>query len=181
MTKYVAFLRGIAPSNPNMRNERLRGVFAGLGLAKVRTVISSGNVVFESAGTAAGLEQQIETALWEQLGFHSTTIIRSQEDLERLAGHNPFDGLAHNRETYLLVTFLQRRTEQPGPPPWGNDRPYQIVASYEREVCTLTNTAAVKTPDVMTQLEKWYGKDITSRTWKTVERILEVLYSMHGA
>jgi hypothetical protein len=27
MKQYVAFLRGIMPSNPNMRNEKLRGVF----------------------------------------------------------------------------------------------------------------------------------------------------------
>lgn len=181
MTKYVAFLRGITPSNPNMRNEKLRGVFEELGLAKVRTVISSGNVLFESAETAAALEPMIEAALWENLGFHSATILRSQEDLQRLTGHNPFGGQVHSRETYLLVTFLQRPSVQPGPPAWSDDRPYRVVASFDREVCTLTNTAAVKTPDVMTQLEKWYGKDITSRTWKTVERILGMLYSMHGA
>jgi uncharacterized protein (DUF1697 family) len=46
--KYVALLRGIGPSNPNMRNEKLRGVFEKLGFDNVQTVISSGNVLFQT-------------------------------------------------------------------------------------------------------------------------------------
>jgi uncharacterized protein (DUF1697 family) len=46
MVKYVALLRGIAPTNPNMRNDKLRGVFEKLSFENVKTVISSGNVVF---------------------------------------------------------------------------------------------------------------------------------------
>jgi uncharacterized protein (DUF1697 family) len=46
--KYTALLRGIGPSNPNMRNEKLREVFQKLGFQNVQTVISSGNVLFES-------------------------------------------------------------------------------------------------------------------------------------
>ena len=78
MTKYIALLRGIAPTNPNRRNDKLRGVFEKLGFANVKTVISSGNVVFESPSTSVRkLEDAIEKALPEELGFHSTTIIRS--------------------------------------------------------------------------------------------------------
>lgn len=32
MHRYAALLRGIGPGNPNMRNDKLRGVFEGLGL-----------------------------------------------------------------------------------------------------------------------------------------------------
>ncbi len=35
MRRYAALLRGIAPSNPNMTNDKLRGVFEGLGLEGV--------------------------------------------------------------------------------------------------------------------------------------------------
>jgi uncharacterized protein (DUF1697 family) len=62
-----------------MRNDKLRGVFEKLGFESVKTVISSGNVIFESPSrSAAKLEQTIEKALPEQLGFTSTTILRSQ-------------------------------------------------------------------------------------------------------
>lgn len=63
MTKYVAFLRGIAPMNPNMRNEKLRTVMEDLGFSNVKTVISSGNILFESdEQNISKLEATIEAA-----------------------------------------------------------------------------------------------------------------------
>jgi uncharacterized protein (DUF1697 family) len=89
--KYVALLRGIGPSNPNMRNEKLRGVFESLGFEHVQTVITSGNVLFESPSRDVNsLEAQIEEAIQSQLGFSSTTIIRSHQQLKRLANKDPF-------------------------------------------------------------------------------------------
>ena len=70
MTKYVALLRGIAPTNPNMRNDKLRSVFEKLGFENVKTVISSGNVVFESPSRSIRkLEERIAKAFPEELGF----------------------------------------------------------------------------------------------------------------
>jgi hypothetical protein len=34
---------------------------------------------------------------------------------------------------------------------------------------------SAKTPDLMIWLEKKFGKEITTRTWKTVERILNAM------
>jgi hypothetical protein len=42
--RYVALLRGIMPTNPNMKGEKLKAVFEGLGFSNVHTVIASGNV-----------------------------------------------------------------------------------------------------------------------------------------
>src|SRR4051812_30410175 len=92
---YAAFLRGIMPTNPNMRNEKLRGVFESLGFSNVQTVISSGNVIFESTSKdkdVAKLEITIEKALTAKLGINSTTIIRSKNDLEKLIASDPFKG-----------------------------------------------------------------------------------------
>ena len=93
MPEYVALLRGIAPSNPNQRNEKLRSVFEELGFDEVRTVISSGNVLFRSDSTdPAELEATLEEAWPAKLGFNSTTIIRSIPDLQQLVELDPFAG-----------------------------------------------------------------------------------------
>ena len=64
MRSYVALLRGIAPTNPKMRNNRLREVFEDLGFSNVRTVISSGNVLFETDSSAVrALEMGAEVFL----------------------------------------------------------------------------------------------------------------------
>jgi uncharacterized protein (DUF1697 family) len=153
MATYVALLRGITPMNPNMKGEKLKGVFESLGFKHVATVIASGNVVFESTSkNVSALEAKIEKALPEQLGFTSTTIVRSQEDLLRLVKKDPFKGIKDEKPNYLIVTFFKDRKE---------------------EVCTVINIWTGKTPEFMRDMEKNHGKQITTRTWKTVHRILK--------
>ena len=171
MSKYVALLRGIGPLNPNMRNDKLRGVFESLGFTNVQTVISSGNVVFESPETDTKLlEKTIEEALPQQLGFHSTTIIRSYEQLRSLADRDPFHGYDHSRDTYLFVSFTKHKPTNFSPPM--NDGA-KILEVGDIAILSIIDMTATRTPDFMVQLEKKLDKAVTSRTWKTVERILK--------
>jgi len=149
---YVALLRGIMPMNPNMKSEMLKEFFESLGFKNVATVIASGNIIFESPGKdTKKLEAKIEKALPVQLGFKSTTIIRSKDELEKLVKKNPFKDIKDEKPNYLVVTFFKDR---------------------KKELCTVINLAGGKTPDFMTKLEKTHGKEVTTRTWKTVGRIL---------
>ncbi|HUS26368.1 MAG TPA: DUF1697 domain-containing protein [Nevskiaceae bacterium] len=177
MPNYVALLRGIAPSNPNMRNDKLRGFFENLGFTNVQTVISSGNVLFETPRTdMPALEAMIEKALPLQLGFASTTIIRSREQLQQLVDRDPFKHAEHNRLTYLTVTFFKdkphARLKFPYRP---QGKSYELLGMYDQAVCSVVDLTGTKTPDLMSWLERQYGKQITTRTWQTVGRILKRL------
>ncbi len=171
MTTYVALLRGIGPMNPNMRPAKLKGAFENMGFKDVRTVISSGNVIFSSPSkNAAALEKKIEAALPKLLRFSSTTIVRSQKEIETLLKKNAGKGITHDAKNYLLVTFLQKHSgtlrtfPKKGPG-------FRVLGVYKRELCMVVDTKNVRTPNVMVTMEKAFGKQITSRTWKTVERI----------
>jgi uncharacterized protein (DUF1697 family) len=157
MATYVALLRGIMPMNPNMKGEKLKKAFESLGFKDVATVIASGNVVFStSSKKAAALEAKIEKALPRQLGFNSTTMVRSSEELERLAKRNPFKGVRDEKPNYLVVTFFKDR---------------------RKELCTVIDVSGARTPDFMRALEREHGKQMTTRTWKTVGRILKKMGS----
>ena len=177
MTRYVALLRGIAPMNPNMRNDKLRGVFESLGFENVKTVISSGNVIFDSPSRSVKkLEESIETALPEQLGFTSTTIIRSQGQLQKLVDQDPFKGMEHSQTSSLNVTFLKKKKQSSIKFPYQvNDRDYTLLGMYGGAICSVIDLTSAKTPDLMVWLEKQFGKEITTRSWKTVERILKAM------
>jgi uncharacterized protein (DUF1697 family) len=178
MPKYAALLRGISPSGRNMGNQHLRGVFESLGFANVASVISSGNILFESPRKdVAVMQRHIEEALFAQLGFHSTTIIRSQRELQDLAHKSPFKSLQHGREAYLIVTFFKHPAKNTDQQDWMNGTDYKLAALYPGEICSIVDTTATKTPAIMSQLEKHYGKEITTRTFKTVERILKAFES----
>lgn len=161
-----------------MRNEKLRAVFESLGLENVQSVIASGNIIF-TAPRAAGLEKRIEEALFEQLGFHSTTIIRSYVTLRQLIDKKPFGNAVHSADQYLLVTFLKNKPSKlPFTLPLTTADGASVVLSYDEKanaVFTRTDATAVKTPDVMAYLEKQLSKNITSRSWNSVQRICRKL------
>ena len=173
--RYVALLRGIGPANPNMRNEKLRGVLEELGFANVASVISSGNLLFDTDDGAdpAALEELIEAAWPKRLGFESATIVRSQADLERLVAADPFAGRADEPTSRLNVTFLGREPEGEPPLPYRDPAGgYEVLALAEGAVFSAADTTANSTPEMMRWMERTFGKRITTRTWKTVQRIV---------
>jgi uncharacterized protein (DUF1697 family) len=171
--QYIAFLRGIAPGNPAMRNENLRMVFGKLGYSNVRSVISSGNVLFDSDNKVISeLQENIETALFNSLGFHSMTLVRSRQDIRKLLAHNPFGEKQHSSKDYLTVTFIKQKTNFPYKLPYTpENKTYSFIDFFDNTVFSVIDTTTSKTPDLMTWLEKQFTKDITTRTWKTIQRI----------
>lgn len=181
MTGYAALLRGIGPTNPNMRNEKLRSVFESLGLKKVQTVISSGNILFESDETNMNkLEKQIEEATRDQLGFTTVAIIRSRDELQKVISHHPFtDTAEHNQKTYLTVTFFKSSPKNlPAFPFAPQGKSFELLGRCDDAIYSVVNLTTGTTPDLMTWLEKQLSKQITTRTLKTMHRLLKKLDEM---
>jgi uncharacterized protein (DUF1697 family) len=175
--KFVAFIRGIGPGDPAKSNASLCKVFEGLGYSNVRAFISSGNILFETADTNTDkLEATIEKALTEQLGFAAMVIVRNKADLEKFVATEPFGDDAHSRTNYQTVTFLKTKWAEQGiklpTVPLGKSFRLLNYDQNIRAVCGITDTTVGKTPDFMTWLERQYGKDITTRTYNTVCRVL---------
>jgi uncharacterized protein (DUF1697 family) len=175
MTKYAALIRGIGPGDPRKTNEKLRGVFKALGFSNVESVISSGNILFEAHETDVHkLEATIEAAWPEMLDFHATTIVRSYQQLHQILSQGFFNGMTHSEGSYLLITFLKKSAkptfDTPYQPP---GKPYTLLGYADGALFTVTDNTTVKTTDLMTWLERQYGKDITSRTPLTIARIIK--------
>ena len=166
--KYVALLRGIGPSNPNMHGSKLKAVTESAGFSGVQTLLSSGNIIFEAdSPNQTEIEAKLERAWPAKLGFNSMTIVRSQNQLQALINANPYKNAQHSRSSYLLVTFFKM---PPSPRPSKN---YYDVLGANALCNNLDNSGELGTPDFMAKLDKQFGKDqITSRTWLTVQRIL---------
>ena len=83
MPRYVAFLRGVSPMNAKM--PELRACFEAAGFSAVRTVLASGNVVFDARAIAAtGLERRAQQAMEEGLGRAFGTLVRPVSLLQQL-------------------------------------------------------------------------------------------------
>ncbi|MCX5042638.1 DUF1697 domain-containing protein [Aldersonia sp. NBC_00410] len=92
MTRYVAFLRGVNVGGINIKMADLRNVFAGLGFENARTVLASGNVVFESGRRdRAKLKKEVEAALNEAFGYEAWIVLLDAETVTRIVAAYPFD------------------------------------------------------------------------------------------
>ena len=106
MPQYVAFLRGINVGGHRVKMEVLRGSFTALGLEDVETFLASGNVIFACrGGDAATLEQRIEQHLANQLGFATTTRLRTLPALAEIAAFPAFPRARADDSRY--VCFLR--------------------------------------------------------------------------
>ena len=49
------------------------------------------------------------------------------------------------------------------------------VAAADRVIFSVIDTTTGKTPDLMSWLDRTFGREVSSRTWKTVHRILAAM------
>jgi uncharacterized protein (DUF1697 family) len=92
MPRYAAFLRGVTPMNAKM--PQVRTAFESAGFTDVKTLVSSGNVVFAvRASSETALQKRIEAVLEQRLRNAFLTIVRPVDALRRLHAAPPGAGL----------------------------------------------------------------------------------------
>ena len=170
--QYVAFLRGInVGGNALIKMAELKRVLEKAGLKNVKTVLASGNAVFESSSSDTHkLAEKIETALEKKYRKRIKTFVRHINDLKMLDKAQPFKGIIITKDTRLYVTFLDKvpKTHLKA----GNDF-FRVVKTCPFAICTVIMlTPGHATLGLMGYLEKHYGKNITTRNWNTIQRIL---------
>lgn len=173
MTKYVTFLRGInVGGNKKVPMSDLKKTFESIGFANVRTLLNSGNVIFEGSGTNA---ETLEKELKSQFGFDIPVILRTIDQIQKLINSNPFRGIVVTPDTRLYITFLGIKPESSLKIPYESpDRNFKILKVTEGEIVSvLTLSPTFKTTEAMGFLEKEFGKKITTRNWNTVTKLLE--------
>ena len=89
MTRYAAFLRGVNLGKRTVKSAELKAAFEALGFENVKTLLASGNVLFDAA-TDKDLKARIETGLKAQFGFEVGTVLRSLDDLAAMVKSDPF-------------------------------------------------------------------------------------------
>ncbi|HEY0956636.1 MAG TPA: DUF1697 domain-containing protein [Roseateles sp.] len=169
MPRYVALLRGVSPMNCKM--PELQRSLEAAGFANVKTLLSSGNVAFDTQRAASGatLRKRLEAAMQAGMGKSFETHVRSSQHLRQLIAADPFTAFRLRPGSKRVVTFLREPLKaSPIELPrthgeaciWGLDGT-EVFCSYVPEA---------KGPVFMQLLEKTFGKDITTRTWDTVAK-----------
>lgn len=168
MRRYAAFLRGVSPMNAKM--PELKKAFEAAGFEEVKTVISSGNVVFSArAASEASLQKKAEAAMEKRLGKPFLTIVRPVDMLREMLASDPYRPFGLPSNAKRIVTFLREQ------PTAKLELPIEmhgasILLMKGREVFSAYLPTSGG-PVFMTLIEKTFGKAVTTRTWDTVGKV----------
>jgi uncharacterized protein (DUF1697 family) len=169
MPRYAAFLRGVSPVNARM--SEVKQAFEAAGFANVRTVLASGNVVFDSrAASSPTLEKKAQAAMLETLDREFLTLVRPIDILEKMLASDPYKGLRLEPASKRIVTLLRE--------PPGTDLELPIerdgarILRFQGSAVFSVYVPTPKGPVFMALIEKAFGKDQTTRTWQTLEKVV---------
>lgn len=173
--KFVALLLGInVGGNRKVPMGDLRKLFEKLKFTNVKTLLNSGNVVFESSeSNKENLREKIEKALMSTCGFEVFVIVLSHKEIQKLVDEDPFKNIKITPNTRLYVTFLSEK-------PTTNLKISYESPKQDFKIIRVTDNAVIsvlelsekdKTTDAMKVLNKICGKKITTRNWNTVKKI----------
>lgn len=170
--RYAAFLRGVSPMNLKMA--ALKECLEREGFSDVKTLLSSGNVVFSTDPVPERtLEARIEAALRRDVGRDFPVLVRSKEYLCGVVDSKPYASSKLSSRHKRVITFLRV------PPKGRVELPVEldgatILGVKQREVFS-AYVPSPRGPVFMTLIERTFGKDVTTRTWDTLEKVIAAL------
>jgi uncharacterized protein (DUF1697 family) len=153
----------------------LRKFFEDLGFTDVKTLLQSGNVVFQGKSkNELQLEALLEKEAQKRLELECDFFVRTPEDLERVVRNNPFPREAASDPSHLLVLFLKTAAEQKhiddlaaaivGP---------ERVEGVGRETYIYYGEGMGRSRLTNAVIERRIGR-ATGRNWNTVRKALEL-------
>ncbi|MCJ0762314.1 DUF1697 domain-containing protein [Variovorax terrae] len=119
LTRHVALLRGVNVNGIAVKSADLKALFVELGFGAVRTVLASGNVLFDTdESDASTLRTRIEQALCKRFGYDAWIVLLTQKTVADMAAGYPFERIDEERHPYLVfgsdATMLDEIIEKAG-------------------------------------------------------------------
>ncbi|TIX02572.1 MAG: DUF1697 domain-containing protein [Mesorhizobium sp.] len=177
MQTYVALLYSIVlGEGRRVVMADLKAMAEQLGLNNPRTLVATGNLVFEAPATdIADLEQRLEAAFEKTFGRHVDIILRGAEDWLKLAAGNPFPDESKETADQVAVRVMR----QPVP-----DEAVSALRSYvgkdERMKAVsgdiwIVFSRATPSSRLLTAISHKRLGAGTSRNWNTVRKLAEMV------
>src|SRR3954469_24045260 len=170
---HIALLRAINVGGHTVSMERLRGLLAELGYKNVRTLIASGNVVFDAGSKkSSGHEAPIEKHLESALGYSVATFVRPPAEISAIVDREPFPRSVIDKAHALWIGFLK------APP--NADAAHKLTALrcttddfhiHGREIYWLRRVTSTESKVTGSTLERALGAPLTARNITTVRKL----------
>jgi uncharacterized protein (DUF1697 family) len=99
---YIVFLRGINVSGRNIKMVQLKDCLEPLNLNSLRTILQSGNVIFNSHLKATQLKVSIENALRLEFTYDAKVHVFTTKQLKKTIDNYPYSTDNNNLHNYVI-------------------------------------------------------------------------------
>jgi len=174
MTIHIALLRAINVGGHNLvAMSDLRQLFADLGFPGAKSLLQSGNVVFESPQAAdAEVECRLEKEIAERLGVTADFIVRSAKEWQKIVSRNPFPKQAKKDPGHLLVGFLKSAPSAEGVRSLQSAiQGSEILRGDGKQLYIVYPDGVGRSKLTATLIERKLGVRGTARNWNTVLKL----------
>jgi uncharacterized protein (DUF1697 family) len=176
MSAHVALLRAVNVGGRSLAMADLRAVAEGLGYGGVKTLLQSGNLVFDAKGKAAALEKSLEAALKKEVGLEADFMVRTARELEAVIAANPFPAEAKSDPAHLVVMFLKDRATAKAVDAVREAVKGREVVQHNGRELYITYSDGIGTSKLTGAIiEKKLGVRGTARNWNTVMKLAALL------
>lgn len=104
MRRYAAFLRGVNVGGVNMKMADVAATLDSAGFENVRTVLASGNAVFDADGDPPDVRTMAESALRDRFDYDAWVLVYDIDEVREIAAAYPFAPEVADQHSY--VTFV---------------------------------------------------------------------------
>ena len=173
MTTYAALLRAVnVGGTGKVSMAELRAMAEKAGLKNARTLVQSGNLVFETAAKSGAAENLLEGSFEKTFGSRPDIHVRTGIELAQIIARNPFPKEAKNDPARLHVLFMR---EAPAPSAY---EALQAAIVGREEVRGDGRHAYMYYPDgqgvsklTPAVLTRHLGMQGTARNWNTLTKL----------
>jgi uncharacterized protein (DUF1697 family) len=172
--KHVALLRGInVGKSKRIAMADLAELVRGLGYADVRTLLNSGNVVFEVPPAKSKLDhaQRIETALAAELGVSARVTTLSPAEVTMVVEENPLLEVARDPSRLLVVVWRSKNDRKLLVPLAAAARKPEVFALGKRAGYLWCAKGILESTLADALLGRDYKETVTTRNWSTFSKL----------
>ena len=176
MQVYIALIRGInVGGHLVIKMTDLRKIFESLGFTNVVTYIQTGNVIFSSHETnKEKLVKQIEKKFKTSTGHDAKIFVLTNDKLKKAASHNSFEPERREKEQRCQLMFLSGKPDAAHRKALMKLKGEEYQFHIHDDVLYYAYSRKFDGKRRMIDFEKVLGLSGTSRTWKVVDKLIEL-------
>ena len=173
MTTHIALLRAVNVGGRSIAMADLRKMFAALGFADSRTLLQSGNVVFDGgARTGAALEKLLEAETEKRLKLSADYLVRTAREWKAIVTGNPFPRAAEDDPAHLVAMPLKSAPAKAAVAALeAAIKERELVRVRGRELYIVYPDGIGRSKLTIALIEKKLGARGTARNWNTVLKL----------